>query len=1006
MSTVRSADDSQKKVTVPTAVRRVPLSTYRLQLHRGFPFAAARAAVSYLVRLGITDCYLSPIFAARAGSTHGYDVTDHNQLNAELGGADEYDRLSAAIAGAGMGQLLDIVPNHMGVDSASNPWWRDLLENGLCSVGARFFDIDWEPVKPELAGRVLLPILGDQYGQVLERGELRLQYADGTLELHYGEHRLPINPRQTPRVLRHNLEALSAELGDEDPSLREFLSIITALANMPAIQVGSPEAIAERRREKEVARERLARLLEQAPRIRRHLEEALAAFNGQPGIPSSFDALHQVLEAQPYRLAYWRTAAHEINYRRFFDINDLAGLRVEDPEVFDATHRLVFDLLASGRTSGVRVDHPDGLFDPAGYVEALQGLAARAWNVDRASGSRGPLYVVIEKVLSFGEGLPDLWPVHGTTGYNFLNEVNGLFVDRAAARRVRRAYTRFTGLRDSYEDVVYQSKKLIMDTALASELNVLAHAIDRIGEANRKARDFTVNSIRDALVEVVACFPVYRTYVSTDGWTMRDRQIIDLAILHARRRNPALEASVFEFLREVLLPRAANEPVAQGEELHPTDRRSGYPPATEEERRERLRMSMKFQQYTAPVQAKGIEDTAFYRYNVLLSLNEVGGDPGRFGVEPIDFHTASRRRREHFPYELLATATHDTKLGEDVRARLAVVSELLDEWARETSRWRRVNQAHRTLVDGEPAPDRNDEYRFYQALVGVWPAEAPGGRGNAASDALVGRLREYMNKAIKEAKLHTSWINENRAYDEAVARFVERTLGGAGGARFLTLFLPFQQRVARQGIVNSLAQLALKLTSPGVPDFYQGTELWDLSLVDPDSRRQVDFDTRAALLDALEPLLASQNPSLRAAGVARLLEAWPDGRIKLFVTACGLRLRRASPELFLEGDYVPLDADVTVPAGLVAFARTLGDRALVTVAPRLTASLCGNGRAFPVGAECWKTSRVLLPDALAGRRFRNALTGETVEPTRTAAQAWIFAGELLRHLPIAILVGS
>ena len=982
----------------------MPLSTYRLQLHGGFPFSAARSAVPYLARLGVTDCYLSPIFAATPGSTHGYDVTDHNRINDELGGADEYERLSAAIAGAGMGQLLDIVPNHMGVDAATNPWWRDLLESGRCSVGARFFDIDWTPVKAELHGRVLLPILGDQYGLVLERGELRVAYREGRLELHYGDRRLPLNPKQFPIVLRHGLDALKTELGD-DPALGEFLSILSALGNMPGSDDPSPEAAAERRRERDIGRERLSRVVDASERLRRHVEQAIAAVNGEAGRPSSFDALHELLEAQSYRLAYWRTAAHEINYRRFFDVNDLAALRVEDPEVFEATHKLLFELLQRGQVRGVRVDHPDGLFDPSRYTGMLQDLAARARRPELAADH--PFFVVVEKILSGGESLPDAWRVDGTTGYSFLRFVNGLFVDEAGARRLRRIYTRFTGLNLAFHDVAYESKRLIMDTSLASELNVLAHAIDGIGERNRKARDFTLNSLRDAIAEVVACFPVYRTYVTLEGWGLADRQTIDTAVRLARWRNPALEASGFEFLREVLLPRGVDEPPEALPEMDLDERRSGYPPASEAERQERLRVAMKFQQYTAPVQAKGIEDTAFYRYNVLLAANEVGGDPARPEVSPGAFHTANHVRRERFPREMLATATHDAKLGEDVRARLAVLSELTEEWSRGVSRWRRANQAHRTVIDGVPAPDRNDEYRFYQALVGVWPPAA-----TTPTADLVARLHEYMHKSIKEAKVHTTWINENRAYDAATARFVERSLTGAGGARFLPLLLPLAQRVARLGIVNSLAQLALKLTSPGVPDFYQGTELWDLSLVDPDNRRPVDFEHRARLLHGLEDLLGpppiheTTDSTDHAPRVAELLAAWPDGRVKLFLTSCGLRLRRSDPDLFLQGTYVPLDAEVTVTAGAVAFARVLDERALITIVPRLSASVCSPEHPFPVGPDCWKTSRILLPPELGSRRYRNVLTGQWIEPTRTATQSWIFLGEALRVLPVGVLVGG
>jgi (1->4)-alpha-D-glucan 1-alpha-D-glucosylmutase len=987
-------------------VGRSPISTYRLQLHGGFPFAAARAIVPYLSRLGISDCYLSPIFAARPGSTHGYDVTDHNRISDALGGAEEYDRLADDLDRAGMGQVLDIVPNHMAVDATSNPWWRDLLENGLCSIGARFFDIEWAPVKPELTGRVLLPILGDQYGYVLERGELTVTYADGRLELRYDTHRLPIEPGQVPSLLRHNIDALSAEMGEEDPSLRELLSILSALGKMPPVDAVGSEAIAERRREKEVARERLERLVAGSPAIRRHIDLALAAVNGEPGRPASFDALHAVLEAQPYRLAYWRTAAHEINYRRFFDVNDLVSLRVEDPEVFEVTHALLLERLQRGHVTGVRVDHPDGLFDPEGYFERLQALAARAWQVERGDGATRPLYVVAEKILSPGESLPASWAVEGTTGYGFLNEVGGLFVDGAGMRRMRRAYTRFTRLHASFEDVVYDSKKLIMDTSLASELNLLAHAVDRIGERNRKARDFTLNSIRDALVETVACFPIYRTYISFTGWSRDDRAAVDKAIRRARRRNPALEASVFEFLREVVLPRGVDEPLTTEAELYPTDRRSGYPAASEEERNERLHVAMKLQQYTSPVQAKGVEDTAFYRYNVLLSMNEVGGDPSASGVSPAEFHEANRRRRERSARELTATSTHDTKLGEDVRARLSVLAELSEEWSREVGRWRRINQAHRSIVDGEPAPDRNDEYRFYQALVGVCPfnPSTAGMPSRMISDDLVDRLRAYMNKSIKEAKVHTSWINENRAYDEAVSAFVERSLGG--GARFVSAGFPFIERVARAGVVNSLAQLVLKLTAPGVPDFYQGTEVWDLNLVDPDNRRPVDFDHRSRLLDAIEPLTepSTHGDSDRARKVGELLDSWADARIKMFTTTCGLRLRRSDPDLFLRGEYVPLDTEVTVSGGIVAFARTLDGRALITVAPRLAASLASGDRPFPVG-ESWKTSRVLLPQPLADRAYRNLFTGEEIRPTRTAAESWFFAGEALRVLPVGILVG-
>lgn len=973
--------------------RRLPLSTYRLQLHAAFTFADARNVVDYLSRLGISDCYLSPIFASRPGSMHGYDVTQHNRFDPGLGGRTEYEQLATAVASHGMGLLLDFVPNHMGVDATSNPWWRDVLENGQCSRYARFFDIDWTPLKPELDGKVLLPILGRQYGQVLEAGELKVAFVEGLFEVRYADHRLPLNPRQVPSIF----EPGSGDGKGSDPDLLEFRDILAALSAMPVHTDTRDESIAERRRIKAEQRARLQSLVGRAPRVRDRIEASLEAINGTPGVRASFDRLHGLLEQQPYRLAYWRTASHEINYRRFFDINDLAGLRQEEPEVFETTHALIAELLAKSPITGVRIDHPDGLFDPEGYFESLQALAARTWG---GEGSSRPLYVVAEKILSGDERLLEQWPIHGTTGYNYLNELNGLFVDPAGAKRTRRIYARFVGASPRFADVVYEARKLIMDTALASELNVLANTIDRIGEADRRSRDFTLISIRDALSEIAACFPVYRTYVRTAGWTVRDREIVDAAIAGAREHTPALEPSVFDFMREVLLPRRPDDEPYEPGGPQPEDRRSGYPPFDEEDRQRRLRTSMKFQQYTAPVQAKGFEDTAFYRYNVLLSLNEVGGEPDRFGVSPADFHEANRRRMEHWPFEMLATSTHDTKFGEDVRARVNAISELGEEWGHAVSRWRRMNQSHRVLIGGEMAPDRADEYRFYQALAGAWPADEP----TIADSTFVERLQGFMNKSIKEAKIHTSWINQNRAYDDAVAHFVAATLTGRGGRRFLPAFLPLQQTIARIGVVNSLAQLVLKLASPGIPDIYQGCERWNLSLVDPDNRRPVDFEANRRLLESVDELLNEPDGSARVAAVRQLLDRWQDGRIKMYATAAGLRLRRAHPETFLSGSYVPLETDVTVAAGIVAFARVPSEGpAVIAIAPRLVSRLIGRAPVWPLG-QTWQTSRVLLPDSLKSRRFRDLLSGRTVPVTSAGETAWVFVGEALHACPAALLV--
>ena len=974
----------------------MPSSTYRLQVYHAFPLNAARDIVPYLARLGVTACYTSPYFTASPGSTHGYDVCNHNEINPEVGGTHAHAEFTAALAQHHMGHIVDFVPNHMGIGTGANAWWNDVLENGPSAAAAIFFDIDWTPIKEELNAKLLLPILGDQYGNVLERGELQLSFTGTGLALQYFDNHLPIGARQAARVYAAAAEPLRGILGDGNAQLNEFLSIITSLENLSPYTVTDSDRKAERQREKEVARTRLERLVAEEPRIGRAIEEAVTTFNGVPGDKASFDALHELLEAQAYRLSYWRTASHEINYRRFFDVNTLAGIRVEHQDVFNATHRLLGEMIRDRQVNAVRVDHPDGLFDPARYFLMLQTLAVDCLGIEASPEDR-PFYVVAEKILSAGERLPRRWAVHGTTGYNFLNDLNGIFIDASQARRMRRVYAKLTGHNEAFDDVLYASKRLIMSTAMASELNVLAHMLDRIGESNRKSRDFTLDSLRDVITEVIACFPVYRTYVDENGWTAEDRAVVARAIARARRRNPAMESTLFDFFREVVLPRIDDKEMPPGQER----RGGGYPPADEQEARARLRFAMKLQQYTGPVQAKGLEDTAFYRYNVLLSVNEVGGDPSRFGRSVEEFHESNAARAADWPFEMLATATHDTKLGEDVRARINALSEMPDEWGREVSKWMRINKAHRSLVDGEPAPDRADEYRFYQALVGVWPPDLPADTASAPAD-LVQRLADYMIKAVKEAKVHTSWLTPNEPYEEALRKFVDRALGGASGARLLSAFLPFQRRIAALGMINSLSQTALKIGAPGVPDFYQGTDLWELSLVDPDNRRPVDFALRARLLDDVDALL-EQEASERKTRIAEYLRSWQDGRIKLLVTVAGLRLRRELPHVFLGGAYMPVPAEVPVAAGTVAFARISGDDAVLFAAPRLCARIVNAERPIPLGGDAWKTSRLLLPPGLRDRVFQNVITGAEVKATRAGESAFIFVGEAFDTLPVAIL---
>ena len=950
---------------------RTPVVTYRVQLHQGFTFHDLESLTPYLDELGVSDCYCSPILTARQGSTHGYDICDHGTLNPEIGSVADLASLCAALQRHHLGLIVDFVPNHMGIDPQTNVWWRDVLENGPSSPYARFFDIDWRPIKEELRDKVLLAILGDQYGQVLERGELQVAYTDGALVLKYFDRVLPINPRRTPLVLCHGLEALDARLGADHRDVRTLRELLDVLEQMPAQTSTDDPAIAERQRTKEDARQRLAALAERSAAIREHIARAVESINGESGVPESFDRLHQLLELQAYRVAYWRTAFDEINYRRFFDINDLAGLRMEDPRVFAATHVLLLELVEQGRMTGIRLDHPDGLFDPTAYFRSLAAaIAERVGATDEL-----PLYIIIEKVLGRGEQLRENWPVHGTTGYGFLNTINGLFVHPERLRLLRRLYRQFTGFRQTAADTEYAAKRAMMRTAMASELNVLATALNRISETDRRFRDFTLNSLRRALIEVVACFPVYRTYVSAEGASDEDVAVVDTAITEARKRNPVQEPSVFEFIREVLLPP-----------------RSGAGMAIDRWRDRLVAFAHRFQQYTAPVVAKGIEDTAFYTDVLLISANEVGGDL-RHRARPLaEFHQENLHRLARWPLEMTAGSTHDTKRGEDARARINVISELPEEWRSHVSRWSAINAPARTQTADGFAPDRNDEWLYYQALVGAWPAAKLGDPIPAtAPGELLDRMHEYMRKALKEAKRHTSWVHENREYESAMHAFVQTSLRGETALRFLTSFVPFQRRLAWFGMINSLAQLVLRIGSPGVPDTYQGSELWNFSLVDPDNRRPVEFALRRRLLNEAQ-----------SAPLASMLDDWTDGRVKLFTLARALTYRRAHADLFLYGDYQPLSGDTDDPH-VIAFGRRREGHEVIVVVPRFFAALMGGVPRTPLGVECWKMTSIRLPRRLAHARLTNIFTGESVEPLVHREVPWLLIASALQRWPVAML---
>jgi len=931
---------------------RIPRATYRLQLHAGFGFQAAAALVPYLAALGVSHVYCSSYLRARQGSMHGYDIIDHNALNPEIGTPEAFDHFVETLRAHGMGQILDVVPNHVGVMGADNAWWMDVLENGPASVYADYFDIDWQPINPTLHGKVLVPVLGDHYGLALERGEIQLRFEPqtGSLAFFYYEHRFPMAPREYPRVLARALRVLPAQALDET-TRAEFESLVSAFSHLPPRETTDPELIAERNRDKEVHKRRLAALSRDHPAIVEAIELALRIVNGTPGDPRSFDPLHEMLEQQAYHLAYWRVASDEINYRRFFDINDLAALRMENEAVFEATHRLILELVATGKVDGLRIDHPDGLYDPAQYFRRLQhriaGLTGAQMGRNRRHGRVLPCYLVIEKIAAGHERIPESWPVHGTTGYRFANVVNGLFVDTAARARLDRIYRSFTGVDASFEDVVYGSKRVILRNALASELNVLANQLARIAQADRRTRDFTLNTLRQALTEVIACFPVYRTYL-TDKVAGQDRRYIEWAVARAKRRSQASDISIFDFVAAALLERV------------------------EAEMTQAVRaFAMKFQQLTSPVTAKGVEDTSFYRYTRLVSLNEVGGDPDHFGFTVAAFHGASQDRAARWPHTMLATSTHDTKRSEDVRARINALSEMPAAWRLSLRRWSRINRSKKiTLPDG-PAPTSNDEYLLYQTLLGSWPLEPLDEAGLATYRA---RIEGYMIKAVREAKVRSSWINVNADYEAAISAFVNALLGRRENNLFLDDFLPLQGYVSWLGMLNSLSQSLIKLTSPGVPDIFQGTELWDYSLVDPDNRRPVDWSLRSELLAQIKPLIEA-DPDIRAPALQALLQAPADGRAKLFVICAALAHRARRSRLFEHGDYYALPAQGLRARHVVAYARREAGGGAIVVTPRLFAGLCERTGVVPLSTPTWDDTFIPVDWLPPTTELRDVLSG-------------------------------
>ena len=932
----------------PLDTADVPCGTYRVQFHKGCTFDDIAQAVPYLRALGVSHLYSSPYLRARPGSTHGYDIVDHGELNPEVGDEAALTRLSQALRRGGMGQILDIVPNHMGVLEADNAWWLDVLEHGRASSHAETFDIEWQPAQPEMAGRVLLPVLGDQFGKVLEAGEIQLHFdpEHGEFGLRYWNHRFPIDPSTYPDILA----ALPAPPGTDDgadDSHAVVEVLLDSLRQLPSRNDDDPESRRIRLRDATVFKRQLARLAARHEWLARWIAACTQRLNGQPGEPRSFDALEQLIARQAYRLADWRVASDDVNYRRFFDVNTLAALRMERPEVFEATHRKVLQWLQSGMLTGLRIDHPDGLSDPRAYFEQLQARYAAQAEI----GGHAPraLYLLVEKIQAEHEALPEEWPVHGDTGYRFGSLVNGLFVEPRHENAMLAAYQSFTGEPTAFEEIVYRCKKLIIDTSLYSELNWLAHTLYRLTRGNRRRADFTRNRLRAALTEVAAAFPVYRTYLRVnEPASPMDRRHIDWAIAAAERRLGKAETTVLEHLREVLLGEgeAANLPV-EG----------------------RGRFLARWQQFTAPVTAKAMEDTAFYRYVPLLSLNEVGSEPRSFGMSVAAFHHANTYRQRHRPHCLLGTSTHDSKRGEDLRARIDVLSEMPAQWEDCLLRLSGWAQLYLTRTPDGVRPGNNDIWLLFQTLVGLWPALPP---DEAAREDLRQRVQDYMRKAVREAKLHTTWVCPDADYEAALAHYVDGVLR-PGPSPFADELQKFTARIAPFGFRNSLAQLALKFTSPGAPDVYQGCEQWNFSLVDPDNRRPVDYARLARDLEGVQALYRGRWPA--PDDWQALVREAADGRIKQLVTWRLLGLRREHTGLFRSGSYLPLVAEGPAAEHAVAYARAHEREAVLVVVARLAYTLCqGDDEAW--SPQLWSGTH--LPSGPLLRRFRrwrNWMTG-------------------------------
>ncbi len=920
---------------------KIPTATYRLQFHPKFTFEDAQTIVEYLSRLGATDIYASPIFKSKKDSTHGYDIVDPTQINPQIGGQEGFNRLITKAQGYGLGWLQDIVPNHMAFDS-ENRLLMDVLENGPRSKYYSFFDIQWDHPYEQLRGKLLAPLLGDLYGKCLDKNEIKLNFDEDGFNVRFYEWKFPLRFDSYPKVLSSNLAWLEDKIRHEDKDYIQFLEISDQFKNLS----GSLDT-QDHYNQIALLKARLWKLYLSNGGIKDYINALILTFNGTPGDPHSLNKLDELLSDQFFRLSFWKVGNEELNYRRFFTINGLVSVRVENQEVFEYTHNFIFQLIKSGQITGVRIDHVDGLFDPIGYLNKLKQRHA-------------DLYITLEKILDINEQLPLGMPVQGTTGYDVMNVVNGVFIDRANEKILDRIYILFTGQNKPFRSLVSEKKKLFMGQFMAGDIDNLAHLLKKIISDDRYGKDMTMFALRRSIVEIMAQFPVYRAYMGEQELSEKDKLHIKEAVALAANKNHGL-INELNFISKILLLEFA-------------------PDLSPEKKEAYSYFTMKFQQFSGALMAKGAEDTTFYIYNRFISLNEVGGDPAVFGLTLKDFHNFMAERQSKWPYTMNATSTHDTKRGEDVRARLNVLSEIPKEWSKQVILWNRINRSKKKMVNGLRAPDKNDEYFIYQTLIGTYPFD------QKDHEPFTRRMKDYIIKAIREADIHTAWIKQDADYEQACVNFIEEILKRDEKNEFMGSFIPFQKKIAFDGVLNSLSQQMLKMTCPGVPDFYQGTELWDLTLVDPDNRRPVDYQYRMGLLQEIENKGSFDH-------IKVITENNNDDRIKLFLIFKVLKVRKQYADLFLKGDYIPLEIQGELNKHMIAFARKLGQLWTITVVPRFL-------RQFVEENHHWGEVILLLPQN-APQQWINAFTGEKLSiPDK------ISLDELFRNFPVAFLLSE